>query len=152
MKLNFMWCREQDFEPRRRGSTSNWTITHKAHLDHDITRAIAHYKGVVYLKKKTGWKFHQWTPLSKDSRKWTRPFYWKTHPSKIYEYLFSFFIIGSIARPYTWKSHPIVNCRILGHGKECIFGKLIRTWTSFPLNYRIIRFSKNWIGIWIVIK
>ena len=65
MKLNFMWCREQDFEPRRRGSTSNWTITHKAHLDHDITCAIAHYKGVVYLKKKTGWKFHRWTFLGK---------------------------------------------------------------------------------------
>ena len=61
-----MWCREQDFEPRRRGSTSNWTITHKAHLDHDITRAIAHYKGMVYLKKKTEWKFHRLTLIDED--------------------------------------------------------------------------------------
>ena len=43
---------------------------------------------------------------------------WKTHPIKIYEYLFGFVQIRGMSRTDLWKTHPTVNFRILGHDTD----------------------------------
>ena len=45
---------------------------------------------------------------------WARPYHWKTHPSKFYEYLFSF-------------------CKISGHEPGRITGKSTHIWMCFPV-------------------
>ena len=102
--------------------------------------------------------------------KFLRPFYWKTHPSKNQEYLFSFFKpgreldhllenssnrrsenSGASQRPFYWKNHPDQMLHIKsGSNKK---------WMSFPVKRSVWRpgkrkFQKNfWMSFpWFAYK
>ena len=62
---------------------------------------------------------------------WAGPYYWKTHPYDLHEYLFSF-------------------CKISDRELDRITGKLIRIWMSFPvirsvLCPKILKLTIGWV-------